>query len=106
MNEKNVQVHFRTTEKERMRLNRKTKRCGLSQSEYLRQLVNGYEPKELPPLDYHDLKDRVTDLHLRYYEDGETKYADLLVEILREMTAAITPVKGASDGKNENMGGS
>ena len=104
MNERNVQVHYRATEKERMRLHRNAKKCGLSQSEYLRQLVSGYEPKPLPPLDYRDLKDTVLDLHIRYYEDGDTQYANLMVEILKEMVAAITPAKGGSDGNNKNMG--
>ena len=104
MKEKNVQVHYRATEKERMRLKRNAQKCGLPQSEYLRQLVNGYEPKQLPPLEYQELKDTITDLHLRYYEDGDTKYANLMIEILRDMVAAIIPAKGGSDGNHKNMG--
>jgi hypothetical protein len=93
MNERKLQVHYRAKVKEKMLLERNAKKCGLPQSEYLRQLVNGYQPKPLPPLDYRELKDRVTDLHMQYYEDGDAKYADLMVEILKDMIAAITPTR-------------
>ena len=94
MKEKSAQVHFRITEKEKERLKHNAEKCGLSQSEYFRQLVNGYQPKALPPMEYFALKDRITDLYLEFNERGEIKYADLLIGVLREMIAAITPEKG------------
>ena len=103
MKEKSAQVHFRITEKEKERLKRNAEKCGLSQSEYFRQLINGYQPKTLPPMEYLALKDRITDLYLEFNERGELKHADLLIDVLRGMIIAITPEKGCADGNNKDM---
>ena len=104
MRKRNTHINIRTTPEEKTRFEKNANKCGLSLSEYLRMLANRYEPKQLPPLDYQELKDTVMDLHLRYYEDGDHKYADLMIEILKEMVVAITPMKGGCDGNNKNMG--
>lgn len=44
--------NFRLTEKEHKRLKRCAKSCGLSMSGYVRQIINGYKPRESPPADY------------------------------------------------------
>lgn len=41
-------VNIRLTEQEKKHVMRNAKKCKLGVSEYVRQLVNGYEPKELP----------------------------------------------------------
>lgn len=41
-------LNIRVTEQEKMRILRNARRCKLTASEYLRQLANGYAPKELP----------------------------------------------------------
>ena len=46
-----IQVWINDAEKER--LDRNVKKSGLSREAYLRSLINGYIPKELPPVDYH-----------------------------------------------------
>ena len=104
MRKRNTHINIRTTLEEKTRFEKNANKCGLSLSEYLRMLANRYEPKQLPPLDYKELKDAVIGLHLRYYEDGDTKYADLMIEMLKEMVAVITPAKGGSDGNHKNMG--
>ena len=103
MKEKSAQVHFRITEKEKQRLKHNAKKCGLSQSEYFRQLINGYQLKTLPPLEYLALRDRITDLYLEFNERGEIQYADSLIGVLREMITAITPEKGCADGNHKDM---
>ncbi len=40
------------SEKEYKRITRRAKSCGLTKSAYVRQLIIGYKPKELPPADY------------------------------------------------------
>lgn len=40
---------------ERQRLRDNAKRTGLSQESYLRSLINGYLPKELPPFDFYNM---------------------------------------------------
>ena len=45
----------RLTAKEQQRLRNHAKKCGLSEEAYLRFLLNGHSPKEVPPLEYHRL---------------------------------------------------
>ncbi len=42
-------------ENESRRLHDNAKKVGLSQENYLRSLINGYVPKELPPIDYYNM---------------------------------------------------
>lgn len=48
-----AQVWLNETESQRLRYN--AKRTGLSQENYLRFLINGYTPKELPPIDFYNI---------------------------------------------------
>ena len=41
-------INIRVTPKEKQRIERYAAKCKLSVSEYLRQLANGYAPRELP----------------------------------------------------------
>lgn len=41
-------INIRVTQAEKERITRNAMRCKLSVSEYLRQLANGYAPRELP----------------------------------------------------------
>ena len=53
MRKRNVHIQFWLNEKEADALNKRVKRSGLSREGYLRQLINGYVPTDLPPPDYH-----------------------------------------------------
>jgi hypothetical protein len=104
MRERICQINIRATENERSRYIRNAKKCGLSLSEYLRKLANGYEPKPLPPTDYGELMRMISDLYVDFHSTGEEKYVNLLIRVLQEMTAAIAPGKrGDSDGNNQDM---
>lgn len=52
MRKRNIQVIVRLNAKEQRNLAKQVKKSGLSQEGYLRSLINGYVPKELPPPDY------------------------------------------------------
>lgn len=43
-----VGINVRVTDREKQRIVRNARRCKLSTSEYLRQLAEGYTPRELP----------------------------------------------------------
>ena len=60
MRKRSVFIPFRLTEEEAAKLNDLVKRSGLSREEYLRQLINGMEPREAPPTDYYRM---MTELH-------------------------------------------
>lgn len=48
MRTRTVGIYIRVTEQEKKRIERFAKKCGLSVSEYLRQLANGHTPNEIP----------------------------------------------------------
>ena len=49
------QVHVYLYEDEYEKYVSQVEKSALSKSQYIRQLINGYEVKELPPLDYYNL---------------------------------------------------
>jgi hypothetical protein len=53
MRKRNIQIIVRLNAKEQQHLAKQVKKSGLSQESYLRTLINGYVPKELPPPDYY-----------------------------------------------------
>ena len=52
---RNVSIQFYLNAREADLLDRKVKATGLSRTVFLRHLVNGFQPRELPPPDYRDL---------------------------------------------------
>jgi len=107
MQERTVQIHFRATEKERIRFQANAKKCGLSLSEYLRKLASGYEPKALPPLEYQRIYDLLLNVHADWRSGGEPRLANDLLVIVREMMTAINSgLKGRDgNGDNKNLAG-
>lgn len=55
MLKRNIKITFRLNAKEHQRLKKCVKKTGLSQETYIRTLLNGYAPKEMPPPDYHGM---------------------------------------------------
>ena len=55
MRKRNIKIQFWLNLREADLLDRKAKNCGISRTAYLRHLVNGFQPRELPPPDYRDL---------------------------------------------------
>lgn len=57
---RNIKITFRLNEDEHLSLTKQIKKTGLSQEAFIRALIKGYEPRELPPLDYHAM---IRELH-------------------------------------------
>ena len=53
MVKRSIKITVRLNVKENQKLKRDVKRTGLSQETYIRTLLDGYAPKEMPPPDYH-----------------------------------------------------
>jgi len=53
MRKRSIRVQVWLNKEENTRLHTSAKKAGLSQESYLRTLINGYVPKELPPPDYY-----------------------------------------------------
>ncbi len=59
MKERKLQLKTRVTEKEKLRIENKAKKCGLSVSEYLRKRALGYSPKTLLPESFFELTEKL-----------------------------------------------
>ena len=55
MLKRNIKITFRLNAKEQQSLVKQVKNSGLSQEAFIRSLINGYVPKELPPPDYYSM---------------------------------------------------
>ena len=55
MRKRNIRAQVWLNEAENQRLHNNAQKTGLSQENYLRSLINGYVPKELPPIDYYNM---------------------------------------------------
>ncbi len=59
MRKRSVHIQLWLSETEAARLQRLVKRSGLSREAYLRHLINGVVPQEIPPPDYFSFMERL-----------------------------------------------
>ena len=118
MRKRSIRKQVWLNEKENTRLRNSARKAGLSQETYLRALINGYVPKEIPPIDYHAMmrelhsignnlnqiaaRANVTghiDRTIFQYEANRLRKATL------DIQAAVTsPERRDDDGDNGHMG--
>ena len=55
MRKRNIAILFRLNRKEAEALDKRVKKSGLSREAYLRQLINGLVPRNVPPPDYYSM---------------------------------------------------
>lgn len=55
MRKRNIEILFRLNRKEAEALDKRVKKSGLSREAYLRQLINGLVPRNVPPPDYYSM---------------------------------------------------
>ena len=60
MRKRGISILVRLNTQEQQNLKKQVKKSGLSQEAFIRSLINGYVPKELPPLDYFSM---IRELH-------------------------------------------
>ena len=63
MKEEKVRIKVRLTEEENEKLKRNSALCGLTQSEYVRQLCKGIHPKPKPPDAFWELMNEMYKVH-------------------------------------------
>ena len=85
---RNTQLNIRLYQSEMDKLTRNARRSGLSKSNYIRMLVNGYVPKESPPIEYNELIRAMTDV----YSELKLQRAD---EAAKELQTAILQLQAA-----------
>lgn len=60
MQKRNVEIKLRLDTEEAETLNKRVKKSGLSREAYLRHIINGLIPTDLPPPDYYSM---IKELH-------------------------------------------
>ena len=80
MKERANSIYVRVTEKEKIRIENKAKKCGLSVSEYLRKRALGYSPKALLPGSFYEFTEKIGIL---YEALGTLNSTELQAEVLK-----------------------
>lgn len=118
MLKRSIKVTFRMNTREFQRLKTQVKKTGLSQEAFIRSLINGYMPKELPTLDYfymmrelHAIGNNLNQLAAKANATGHIdkavfRYeANRLRRAVQDIQEAVTsPERRESYGNNSNMG--
>lgn len=118
MRKRNIPILVRLDTKERQNLAKQVKKSGLSQETYIRTLINGYVPKELPPPDYyamirelHAIGVNLNQIAAKANATGHIDRTLFQYEATRlrktvlDIQAAVTsPERRNEDGDHSNMG--
>ena len=91
-NEK-VRIKVRLTEEENQKLEHDSTLCGLSQSEYVRQLCRGIRPKPKPPDAFWELMDELYKAHSDLKECA--KYEPSALELCAEIERLLLDLQEA-----------
>ena len=101
MAEKRIVIKVRLSPEQLSRLNEKVQRVGISREKYLRLLIEGYEPKATPPLNYYSLMQQMRYVGLRLREVAEEAKRNQLVDAvkyedaMRHFDAVVDEIKQA-----------
>lgn len=98
MKERKAQLKMRATEKEKVRIQNKAKKCGLSVSEYLRKRALGYSPKTLLPETFYEFTEKLGVLYEALGVLNSTELQAEVLKLLDEIYAKLlTPGRKDSD---------
>ncbi len=89
LKERKVQLKTRVTEKEKVRIQNKANKCGLSVSEYLRKRALGYYPKALMPESFYEFTERLGILYEALGTLNSTELQAEVVKVLDEIYAKL-----------------
>lgn len=118
MRKRNIQIIVRLNAKEQQALAKQVKKSGLSQEAFIRALVNGYLPKELPPPDYFSMMQELhaigVNLNQIAAKANATGHIDQTVfqyeanrlrrAVLDIQSAVTSPERRGDDGDHSDMG--
>lgn len=90
MRNRNTQLNIRLTNAEAKALDRYSQCTGLSKSGYIRMLINGYKPKEIPPKEYYKTIEIMTDVHAKLVAGNHFNVAEEIQKALLMLQAEVT----------------
>lgn len=79
-------IYFHVSEQEKIKIAANAKKCGLKQSEYLRQRALGYEPRAVLPGDFYAFTERLDKL---IDKDISPKVTAEALRLLREISDVL-----------------
>lgn len=85
MRNRKIQLNIRLTQSEYDKVIRNSQKANLTVSGYVRMLISGYVPKETPPVEYHEIMCRLTELANKNYGDN-----DDLCKVILQLQEAVT----------------
>lgn len=86
-NNNKVRIKVRLTEEENEKLKRCAAACGLSQSEFIRQLCKGKTPKPKPAKEFWELLNTLYSVHNGFQKCAKSEHSAL--EICKEIEGLI-----------------
>ena len=89
LKERKVQLKMRATEKEKVRIENKAKKCGLSVSEYLRKRALGYSPKALLPESFYELTEKLGALYEALGRLNSTELQKAVLKLIDDVYAKL-----------------
>ena len=92
-NNQKVRIKVRLTEEENEKLKRCAEACGLSQSEFIRQLCEGRMPKPQPSKEFWKLLNTLYSIHNGFQKCA--KYEPSALEICKKIERLILDLQGA-----------
>jgi hypothetical protein len=90
MRNRSVQLNIRLTPAEFEKIKSNSQSANLSTSGYLRMLINGYIPKETPPIEYNKLMDKLNNMYSELRNGGYKAEATALRQTLLQLQAELT----------------
>lgn len=100
---KEIQRNFRMTKEENNKLHRNAQKANLSVSSYLRMLINGYVPKECPPLKYDKLMAELNNIYDMLYNNPQISTKDFRKLLLQIQAEIALPERITNHGCNKVM---
>ena len=85
MKERANSIYVRVTKKEKIRIENKAKKCGLSVSEYFRKRALGYSPKALLPESFYDFSGKLSDLYEQIDKGYSTELEEKILSLIDEI---------------------
>ncbi len=90
MRTRDTQFNVRLSRQEADRLKRNSRRASLTNSGYIRMLINGYCPKETPPLEYSEILQQLTGIYTLLQESADTAVLEELEKTLLQLQTQLT----------------
>ena len=97
MKERKMQLKMRATEKEKVRIENKAKKCGLSVSEYLRKRALGYSPKTILPETFYEFTERLGNLYDALEKMNSTELQEQVLKLIDDVYAKLLTLDKESE---------